>query len=156
MRIAVLILGILGGLGAGVLGVLWLLACQKDKVVMDALRSNPEIIRIVEFGHAGGNPASQELAWRLREYDRRSRAYPFLLAALALGVAGGALGFLGRGFSGAALMLAAVIGPAILNPMSLMFTFLLIVGAGLSFFVRPRERPAPRLPRRPAPQLAAE
>jgi hypothetical protein len=126
MRIAVLIVGILGSLGAGTLGVLWMLACQKDKQDLQMLRLAG--MRI---------PAEVE-----DEYVRRSRAYPFLLAGVVLGGTGAALAMAGRGKSAGALLLTAGAGPAVLNPASLIFTFLLPVAGVLAFFVRPRE-PAP-------------
>ncbi|MCI0459200.1 MAG: hypothetical protein L0Z62_19765 [Gemmataceae bacterium] len=140
MRIAVLVVGILGSLGAGALGVLWLLACQKDEQDLRLLR-------------LAGVPVSAQVE---REFEQRTRAYPFLLAGLVLGGAGAALGMAGRGLSAAALLLAAAIGPAILNPQSLIFTSLLVVAGGLAFFIRPRT-PAPEPePARLRPPLEAE
>jgi hypothetical protein len=139
MRVAVLVLGILGGLGAGALGVLWLMNCNKDRDIIELLRSDPNL-RDANLG-IPGQAFIQTPRDAIREYDRRVRAYPFLLAGLLLGVVGGVLALLGRGKSGAVLLALACLGPAVLNPWSLIFTFLLPVAAGLSLFVRPRPQP---------------
>jgi hypothetical protein len=149
MRIAVLILAILGGLGAAALGVLWLLNCQKD-------RNAVELARLIAAEIPAGAPDSSKIIDELREYDRRVKAYPFLLVGFVLAVAGGFLAMQRRGKSAAVLLLLAALGPAILNPLSLIFTFLLPIAAVLSLFIRPARVPDAGLPSRSNLQLATE
>jgi hypothetical protein len=143
MRIAVLVLGILGGLAAGTLGMLWLTNCQKDRPIIEVLRNTQKDHEEARKKRVVP-PNEPELDFLIdpdamvREYDRRVRAYPFLLAGLLFGVMGGVLAMLRRGKSAAVLLALAALGPAVLNPLTLIFTFLLPIAAVLSLFVRPR------------------
>jgi hypothetical protein len=128
MRIAVLILAILGSLGSGGVGVLWLWHTARDSQGVELGRM------LVEQAGVTDSAMRKELA----EYDRRAKTFGFLLAGFALGLVGGVLAMLGRGKSAAALLLTAVIGPAVLHPVVLIFTFLLAIAGVLALFVRPR------------------
>ncbi len=157
MRISVLVVGILGALSAGALGAFWLLDCQMAKSSVEKSRAMVALLR------QGGGPLPPFLDNEVKKaedvvqtYDRHMRAYPFLLAGLVLGGAGAALGMAGRGLSAAALLLVSAVGPAVLDPRSLIFTGLLIVAGGLAFFIRP-PAPAPEPePARTRPPLEAE
>jgi hypothetical protein len=134
MRYVALVLGIVGGLTSGFLGYKWY-SDASDPV-------NKEKIEIVRAASLGPG-ATEELKAEVAELDKAIKASYFLLVALPLGIAGGILAFLRRGFSGAALMLLAVLGPAILNWRSLIFTCPLIVGAVFCFLVRPARAAQP-------------
>ena len=116
MRIAVLVLGILGGLLGGLLGMNW----------------------IAEYNEAQGMVAELEAAGAdLSEIESLMRAAYVLLAGVVLGIAGGVMAFKGNGKMAGGLMLATPIIAAVMAPASLMGSFLLIIGGGLAFLVKP-------------------
>lgn len=117
MRILGLILGILGGLLAGCLGWKWLDDANHMKAMIDVARS------------AGVSMA---------ELDKTVMAGRMLIGSMAAGIVGGILAMMGKGKIAALLMLAGVIVPAILAPKSLVFTFVLLIGAIVCFFVKPK------------------
>jgi len=121
MRILGLILGILGGLLAGCLGWKWLDDANHMKAMIDVARS------------AGVSMA---------ELDKTVMAGRMLIGSTAAGIVGGILAMMGKGKIAALLMLAGVIVPAIWAPKSLVFTFLLAIGAIVSFFAKPRSAAA--------------
>lgn len=133
MRIAVLIVGILGSLAALGLGVL-LFAFQDtperrfEQLIAEELRRNREHL-------------NAEDSAILRAYDRGQMAVWFLFTALPLGIAGAFMAKEGRGFSGAALLFLAVLGPTVLAWKSLLFTFPLAVAVCLCL-IDQRPRPA--------------
>ncbi len=118
MRILGLILGILGGLLAGCLGWKWLDDANHAKAMLDVARS------------AGVNMA---------ELDKTVMAGRMLIGSALAGIVGGILALMGKGKIAALLMLAGAIVPAIWAPKSLIFSFLLIIGGIVCFFVKPRQ-----------------
>ena len=117
-RVSALILGVIGGLFSGGVGVAWL-----------AQASSPEVKAMREFAAAIAREAnSKDLDENLARLDRMVRSSYFLLLAAPLGVAGGVLALLGRMKLGGALMLAAVPVPLILNVVTLMPLYFLLVG----------------------------
>lgn len=114
MRIAGLVMGILGGLAAGLLGAVWL---------ADASDVSPEMAALADM--SGFVTAGY-----------------LLLLALVLGVVGGVLAIRGQGKWAAALMIPAAIAPALFKPTALVFTFLLLVAGLLSLGAKPRPQPA--------------
>jgi hypothetical protein len=117
MRILGLILGILGGLLAGCLGWKWLDDANHMKTMIDVARS------------AGASMA---------ELDKTVMAGRMLIGSMVAGIVGGILAMMGKGKIAALLMLAGAIVPAIWAPKSLVFTFLLVIGGIVCFFVKPR------------------
>jgi hypothetical protein len=122
LRISALILGLIGGLFSGGLGVAWLTQA-----------SSPEVKAMRDFAASVANETgSKELKENLARLDRMVRSSYFLLLAAPLGIAGGVLALLGRVKLGGALMLAAVPVPLILNVLSLMALYFLLVGGLLA------------------------
>jgi len=117
MRIAGLILGILGGLAAGLLGMKWLSDANQLKELADFVRQT------------GGDTG---------DLDKLVTAAYVLIGAMVLGIVGGVLAFMGKGKIAAVLMLVAGILPAIFEPKALVFTFILLIGAVVSFFAKPK------------------
>jgi len=129
MRTAVLIVGILGSIAAGTLGVLWYLDKNSPAgVLLEAMRN--DLLRL-------GPDALSEL----QRWDRHVMAIWFLFGAVPLGFGGAILGFNGRGFCGAVLFFLAVLGPAVLDWRSLVFTSVLCIAGLVCLFVK-RSRPA--------------
>lgn len=118
MRILGLILGILGGLAAGFLGMKWMGDAE-------SLKGQIELAR--------------KMGVNMAELDKMATASYMLIGAMVAGIVGGILAMMGKGKIAALLMLAGAILPAIWAPKSLVFTCLLLVGAIVSFFAKPRQ-----------------
>jgi hypothetical protein len=117
MRILGLILGILGGVLAGCLGWKWISDANHMKSMIDLARS------------AGVSMA---------ELDKIVTAGYMLIGSMVAGFVGGVLAMMRKGMIAALLMLAGAIVPAIWAPKSLGFTALLVIGAIVCFFVKPK------------------
>ena len=115
MRIAGLVLGILGGLAAGLLGMKWLSDASANQATVELARS---------MGVAS-------------DIDKIVTAAYILLGSAVLGIVGGVMAFKGKGKIAALLMLIGAIAPAILAPQALVFTFILLIGGIISFFAKP-------------------
>ena len=125
MRIAALVLGILGSLAAGGFS----LSVLTDSRVADAKKA---IATAKALGVDG--QVSAEVA----DANRAIHGAYALLAAVALGLAGGILAFKGKGKLAGPLMLVGAIIPGILQPLYFIFTALLIIGGALAFFAKPK------------------
>jgi len=129
MRTAVLIVGILGSLAAGTLGALWYLDKNSPAgLLLEAMRDDLLALQ---------DPRALS---ELQRWDRHVMAIWFLFGAIPLGLGGAILGFNGRGFCGAVLMILAVLGPALLDWRSLVFTSILCIAGFLCLLVK-RSRP---------------
>jgi len=122
MRVAGSLLGMVGGVAAGLLGVKWLLDAGDVARDLDAIRA---------------------LGISTAEVDRLVLGAYLLLGALGLGVAGGVLALRGRGRPAGGLMMLGGAAPAIVAPASLAFTWILLLGAMVSYTAHVR-RPASR------------
>ena len=118
MRITGLILGILGGLLAGCLAWKWLDDVSHQKAMLEHART---------------------LGVNLKDLDHIVTTAHVLLGSMVAGIVGGIMAMMGRGKIAALLMLAGVIVPAVMMPKTLIFTFLLAIGAIVSFFAKPRQ-----------------
>ncbi len=117
MRIAALVLGIIGGLAAGLLGVKWLSDAH-------TLKQNIELAR--------------SLGMDTSEITRTVIGAWCLLGAFALGIGGGVLALMGKGKPAAGVMLAGGIAPVFFAPVALVFTWLLVAGGVVSFWAKPK------------------
>jgi hypothetical protein len=116
MRIAGLILGILGGLAAGFLGMKWLSDANSMKEMVGAARN---------------------LGIDMSELDKTITAAYILLGSAVLGIVGGVMAFKGKGKIAGLLMLIGALAPAIFAPKALVFTIILLVGGLVSFMAKP-------------------
>jgi hypothetical protein len=114
MRIAAFILAILGGLAAAALGMTWLddAADLKDQIAV-AEAAGVSVGSIVTAG------------W-------------LLVLALGLGIAGGVLALMRKGRIAAGVLILAAVAPAVFEPKSLVFSFLLIVAGLLALGATPK------------------
>ena len=114
MRIAAFILGILGGLAAAALGMTWLSdAAELQEQIAVAEAAGVSVGSIVTAG------------W-------------LLVLALGLGIAGGVLALLRKGRIAAPVLIVAAVAPAVFEPKSLVFSFLLIVAGLLALGATPK------------------
>jgi hypothetical protein len=114
MRFAAFIFAIVGGLAAAALGMTWL----ADAAILDGQH---------ELAEAAGV-----------SLDGIITAGYLLIAALALGIGGGILALMRKGKIAAAVLIGAAVAPAIFEPKSLVFSFLLIVAGLLAVAVKPK------------------
>jgi hypothetical protein len=150
LRIGVFLLGLAGSVGSGFLGYWWRDETQGRRQGFDqAVR---EFRRRCDLLHIDPAEAAREPFWREVEQEyqvlhRQGRAYPFLLAGAAIGLAGAVLALCGRDKSAAALFLVAALGPALLAPAALRFSFALVLAGllalGTGFLAALWEPPAP-------------
>jgi hypothetical protein len=134
MRFLVFFVGVVGSLLAGFGGWFWL-----DYTTNRAIEQMLQDYK--EYG------ADEVLAVIMPDFEvywnTTCWAALFLLAGAVLGLLGSLLTLLRRGRHGAVLMLLAVMGPLILNPVTFAFTAVLAFAGLLSFFVRPLPPRAP-------------
>lgn len=129
MRITGLILGIVGGVVAGLLGMIWLRDYYSMKDQLEAAASLSQAV--------GGDVTAQ--------LQQLVTAAYLLLGSLLLGIVGGILAFMGKGKIAGPLMLLGALLPAIFAPKALVFTALLVIAGVVSFFVKPRRQAPPTL-----------
>ena len=118
MRIAALVLGVLGGLAAAMLSIKWLGDAAQAKESIEAVRA------------MGGS---------MGELDSLVRAAYCLLGSFVLGIAGGVFSLKGKGKLASALLLAGAVVPAIFAAQTLIATFFLVIAAPLAFFAKPKQ-----------------
>lgn len=117
MRIAAFILGILGGLCAAALGITWLSdAAELQDQIAAAEAAGVSVDSLITAGY-------------------------LLVAALFLGVAGGVLALMRKGKIAAPVLIASAVLPAIFEPQSLVFSFLLIIAGLLALGAKPKPSP---------------
>ena len=113
MRIASLVVGLLGGLFSGMLGIKWL---------SDAAEYKEQLELAAELGvDTGGIVAA---GW-------------LMLVALAAGIFGGVLAAKGKGKPAAAVMIGAGVLPAVFHGSALVTTSFLILAGLLALRIRP-------------------
>ena len=117
MRSAGLILGIIGGLLAGMLGMTWMRDANRMRELIETAKS---------------------LGVDTGEMDKLVIAAYILLAVMVVGIVAGVLAFRGKGKIAAPLMILGAIAPALFAPKALVFTFILLLGGLLSFAAKPK------------------
>ncbi len=114
MRIVAFILAILGGLLAAALGVTWL---------SDASDLQDQIALAEAAGFS---------------IDSMITAAYLLIAALFLGITGGVLALMRKGKIAAPILIAAAVLPALYEPKSLVFSFILIIAGLFALGAKPK------------------
>jgi hypothetical protein len=126
MRVVVLIIALLGAVASGFLGYKWFSDSRSDEYKLAR-----------QLAGAAAESGSEEAKAKVAEVDRLVTASYFLMAAFALGIAGGILAYTGRGLIAGVILLAASIVPGILAPKSFVFSCPLLLAGLLSFLIRP-------------------
>ena len=115
MRKAGLVLGVVGGLAAGLLGMTWLSDANTLKDLLNTGRS---------------------MGVDMSEIDGIIKAAYLLLVSAVLGFIGGVMAIQGRGKLAAALMLIGAVMPVLFAPKALAFTCILLVGGLLCLMIK--------------------
>jgi hypothetical protein len=146
MRVAVLILGILGSLGAITLaGIYYIAQSANDFVFRAATDRTPQ--QAITEGIDPELPLSWNLATAQEWLDGchwQSMSIWFLLGAFVLGILGSILGFTRQGIAAGMVLLAAFAAPVVVYPSPMMALPSLLALAGiLAFFIKSLPTPAP-------------
>ena len=124
MRIAVIILVIVGTLASIGLGIKWLSDFNTYKTEISAvedLKSDPDV------------------AQALKDMEKlRTCSYALIVCGILALVSVFLMGKIGK--IAAAIILASAIIPAIFSPISLAFTFFFVIAGILAFLVKPKEQ----------------
>ena len=126
MKIATLILGIIGSLASFGLGSKWYTDYNKHKQTMENLTT--------AAGSLGG---SNKVSAAMSEYNNIGHASYALLACGVIALIASLLVFKHSKVAAIILVLAAVV-PAIFTTKALIATFLLFIAGSLAFFVKPK------------------
>lgn len=122
MRFIVFLLGLMGSLLSGFFGWFWL-DYESNRAIEDMVKPYADIAIIMpDYG---------------ADFEGTARAALFLIVGCPLGMLGSLFTLFRRGRQGGVLMLLAVVGPAALNLVTLMFTTPLALAGLLSLLVRP-------------------
>ncbi len=146
MRIAVLILGILGVCGPALVGFIW----REELVKLDPLIELGKLVN-----DASGKSGDAKTKEGMRNVAKLTQTTFFLLLAVPIGLLGAILAFAGRGLAGGLLLIFCALGPLLLAPdMEIRLRAgaaggLLLIAGILGLFVRP---PAPRVKRKRPPK----
>ncbi len=153
MRIAVLIIGILGvallGTGTYIAGMAFLAASKVLEANIQTFKKNQEQLKAFAKNTGGTTALQLELEAEVSkqkgllaiDYGNK-RVMPFLLGGLILGLFGTIASFKGHGFSGALLLILSGVIPGLIFPLLFLFSCLLPIAGFLSLFVRkPRVEP---------------
>jgi hypothetical protein len=118
MRIAAVVLGILGGLLAAALGIKWLGDANQMSQTIEAIRQ------------AGGDTS---------QLDSLIRGGYCLIGALGLGIVGAVLTLKDKGkLAGVLMLLGALLPVAFAGAKVLVFTFLLLLGGLFALLAKPK------------------
>ncbi len=144
MRIAVTILALLGSLCAAFLGMTWL---SDSSSKAGEIRQMEQLASELEQGSAGAVFGADSLATlqaNLAKIRNARRAgWLLLLGAAASGICGVLVLLKKLAVRPAAItMIASSILPALFVPVSLAFSFFLLVAGGLGFLVKDTDQPA--------------
>jgi hypothetical protein len=129
LRIAVLLLSIIGSAASGIIGALWWVDKNRTVRMIEQTRKDPSLGLTSSLSQYS-TPEDME-----REVNRRANAFPVLLVGAPLCLLGGILAVLGRTNSGGGLLLLAGVSPGTLHPHALVFTWPLILAGLLACLV---------------------
>jgi hypothetical protein len=135
LRVGALVLALLGSAGSLFLAYQWRSDFEKEKEKIALGLAFLEFAGEIEKEVPPDPKQAEALAKARAAYDqlaRAVRAIRFLFAGAALGLLGGLLALLGRTSCAAALLLVAAAGPAVLLPLTLVFTCPLVLGGLLA------------------------
>ncbi len=127
MRVAFSIIVIIGALLTAALGIIWISDYNDNKELIASVQQTSDELGL-------DNPELQKLKGLV------TAAYVMLACAVVAFITVFLRGKLGK-FTGI-ILLAAGILPAVFETDSLMFTFLIILGGILSFFIKPKVKTA--------------
>lgn len=136
MRVAVMILAILGGVFAGMLGIYWMDDASKSTKL---LKKNQGIFKVVNKNSRMG----KKLAKLKSHISERQNASYLLFLTFILGIIGGVFAFRRQGKIAVGLLGAALLLPAFVSPVTLAINILIIIAACLSFFIKPEAAAVP-------------
>lgn len=126
MRVAVIVLVIIGTIASIGLGIKWLSDFNTYKAEIasvEDLKADPEVAQALEDMKA-----------------MKNCAYALIVCGIIALVAVFLIGKIGKVAAG--VILACAIVPAIFSPISLAFTFFFIIGGILAFFIKPKAEAA--------------
>lgn len=126
MKIAAIILGIIGALASFGLGSKWYTDFNKYKDTMEKLSTA-----------AGSLGKSTEVASAMADYNTIGNAAYALLVCGIIGLVASLLVFKQSKIAAVVLVLAAIV-PAVFSTKALIATFLLLIAGALAFFVKPK------------------
>lgn len=149
MRIAVLILALLGGVAEGFLGFKWLSDAAKNEKMLKQLEELGAAFEkegidknkgVDMIGNLGGQSNFSE---KLAEYKKLVKAAYCLAGGAILALLTGILVFarVVPGYVGGILLLLCAIVPAVFEPKTLVFTCFVVLAGLLSFAVRSKKKP---------------
>lgn len=147
-RIVVLVLAIFGGAGQLFLGLKWrgdAVENTHNRRLLAAYRKTEK-----ELDAKGQKPPDTEVNQKIRKWGRVLDTVPYLLAGALMSLVGGVIAMVGYPYFGVVWLFLAQIGPAILQPPSMIFSCFLplaIVVCGVTCFI-PKPDPSARRPRR--------
>jgi hypothetical protein len=124
MKIAALILGIIGALATAGLGSKWVSDYNDNKQLIESLEKVSASIG------GGDNPAMAEL--------NRTKNAGYLMIVLGIAALGAAGFVFKQSKIAGGLMVAAAVIPALLAPKSLVFSFFLIIAGVLALLAKPK------------------
>ena len=126
MKIAALILGIIGSLASFGLGSVWYTDYNKQKSTMESLNT--------AAGSLGG---SAEVTAAMTQFTNLGHASYALLLCGVIGLVASLLVFKQSKIAAIILVLAAIV-PAVFTAKALAGTFILFIAGGLAFLVKPK------------------
>ncbi len=139
MRIAVLILAVLGGLACLGLGLVWK-ASADSPLAREVLEIKKEIEKGAkddpEFFNKRGM-SETKFREAMSDLDRVLRAMWILLGVGPLAIVGGVVAMMGKRFVAGPILLVAGIAPLPFAPITIITTFFVLVAGGLAFLIKP-------------------
>jgi hypothetical protein len=139
LRIPIIVVAILAGLLSGVLGFIGMQTRNENIEYIEKNQKEVELAK--EIARLRNDKEAKEKLERVDiDVQKRERQAMYLMmAGFAISLAASAFVWLSRGSLAGILLLIAPIGPAVIAPITLVFTFLFIPPGIAAFFVWPRK-----------------